>query len=88
VRINLTSTLEGARQLVERELNRDLAPGVRLHTTIASAKATGLRAAPDALLAQAIVTGRGELVVNLEPPEKQDGRMGGWADGQKGRKAD
>jgi uncharacterized protein DUF4403 len=74
VRINLTSTLEGARQLVERELNRDLAPGVRLHTTIASAKATGLRAAPDALLAQAIVTGRGELVVNLEPPETQAGQ--------------
>jgi hypothetical protein len=52
-------------------LNRDLAPGVRLHTSITSAKATGLRAAPDALLAQAIVTGRGELVLDMQPPETQ-----------------
>jgi hypothetical protein len=84
VRINLTPTLEGARQLVERELNRELAPGVRLRTTIASVKATGLRAAPDALLAQAVVIGHGELVLDLEPPEKQAGRRVGGSAGRSG----
>ena len=89
VRINLTPTLEGARKLVERELNRDLAPGVRLHTTIASVKATGLRAAPDALLAQAVVIGQGELVLDLEPPERQAGqRVRGSVHPQRNRPAD
>ena len=68
IRINLAPTIEKARVLAEKNMNRELAPGLEVRTTLTSAVPAGVWAAPDALVARVIVKGQGSLVVNLYPP--------------------
>ena len=68
IKVNLAPTLEKARALAEKNLNRELAPGLVLKTTLTSAQPAGVWAAPDALVARVIVKGRGSIAVKLYPP--------------------
>ncbi len=68
IRVNLAPTLEKARVLAEKNLNRELAPGLVLTTTLTSAQPLGAWAAPDALVARVIVKGKGAIAVKLYPP--------------------
>ena len=68
IRINLAPTIEKARVLAEKNMNRELAPGLVLRTTLTSAAPVGVWAAPDALVAQVIVKGHGAIDVRLYPP--------------------
>ena len=68
IKVNLAPTLEKARVLAEKNLNRELAPGLVLTTTLTSAQPAGVWAAPDALVARVIVKGHGSISVNLYPP--------------------
>ncbi len=68
IKVNLAPTLEKARVLAEKNLNRELAPGLVLTTTLTSAQPAGVWAAPDALVAQVIVKGHGSISVKLYPP--------------------
>jgi hypothetical protein len=68
IKVNLAPTLEKARLLAEKNLNRELAPGLVLETTLTSAQPAGVWAAPDALVARVIVKGRGSISVRLYPP--------------------
>jgi Domain of unknown function (DUF4403) len=67
VRIKMGPVIEEGRQLLERELNRDLAEGVTLKVDVRAGRVYGVRAAPHALLARAVVSGQGELVLDLLP---------------------
>jgi hypothetical protein len=67
IKVNLAPTLEKARVLAEKNLNRELAPGLVLQTTLTSAQPAGVWAAPDALVARVIVKGQGALLINLYP---------------------
>jgi len=67
VRLKLGKVIEQGRQLLEQNLNRDLAPGVRLQATVNSSRVLGVRAAPDAVLARGLASGQGELVLKVEP---------------------
>ena len=67
VRIKMAPVIEEGRQLLERELNRDLLAGVTLKTKVQSGRVFGVRAGPHALLARAIVSGQGELVLDILP---------------------
>lgn len=68
IKVNLAPTLEKARVLAEKNLNRELAPGLVLKTTLTSAQPAGVWAAPDALVARVIVKGHGAIAINLYPP--------------------
>ena len=67
VRIKMGKVIEQGRELMEKNLNRQLVSGVDLHTTVQQSRVLGVRAAPDALLARAVASGAGELVLTLEP---------------------
>jgi hypothetical protein len=67
VRIRMGPVIEEGRRLLERELNRELVQGVTLRATVRAGRVYGVRAAPHALLARAIVSGQGELVLDLLP---------------------
>ena len=67
VRLKLGKVIEQGRQLLERNLNRELTPGVRLRATVSSSRVLGVRAAPDAVLARGLASGQGELVLEVEP---------------------
>jgi hypothetical protein len=67
VRIKMGHIIEQGRELLERNLNRELVPGVHLRATVGAGRVLGVRAAPDALLARAVASGQGELVLDLEP---------------------
>jgi hypothetical protein len=69
VRIRMGPVIEEGRQLLERELNREIVAGVNLRATVQAGRVYGVRAAPHALLARAIVSGQGELVLDLIPPD-------------------
>ena len=69
IRINLAPTLEKARVLAEENMNRELAPGIFLRTTLTSAAPIGVWAAPDALVARVIVKGQGAIDLRLYPPD-------------------
>jgi hypothetical protein len=69
VRIRMGPVIEEGRRLLERELNRDLVEGVTLRATVRAGRVYGVRAAPHALLARAIVSGQGELVLDVLPPD-------------------
>ncbi len=69
IRINLAPTLEKARVLAEENMNRELAPGIVLRTTLTSAMPIGVWAAPDALVARVIVKGQGAIDLQLYPPD-------------------
>jgi hypothetical protein len=67
VRIKMGHIIEQGRELLERNLNRELVPGVQLRATVGAGRVLGVRAAPDALLARAVASGQGELVLDLMP---------------------
>jgi len=67
VRIKLGRIIEQGRGLLERNLNRELVAGVRLRATVGAGRVLGVRAAPTALLARAVASGQGELVLDLVP---------------------
>jgi hypothetical protein len=67
VRIKMGPVIEEGRQLLERELNRELAEGVTLKAQVRAGRVYGVRAAPHALLARAVVSGQGELVLDVLP---------------------
>ncbi|TFG47582.1 MAG: DUF4403 family protein [Gemmatimonadales bacterium] len=69
VRVNLAPTIEKGRQLAEENMNRELAPGLYLRTTLTSATPVGVWAGPDALIARVIVRGQGAIDLKLYPPE-------------------
>ena len=67
VRIKMGKVIEQGRELMEKNLNRELVTGVNLRTKVQLGRVLGVRAAPDALLARAVASGEGELVLTLEP---------------------
>lgn len=69
IQVNLAPTIEKARVLAEENMNRELAPGLFLRTTLSSATPAGVWAAPDALVAQVIVRGQGAIDLLLYPPD-------------------
>jgi hypothetical protein len=68
IRVNLAPTIEKARVLAEKNMNRELAPGLFLRTTLTSARPIGVWAGPDALIARVIVKGQGAIDLQLYPP--------------------
>jgi hypothetical protein len=69
VRIKLGSVLADGRDLLEKNLNRDLADGVHLGMDVKAGRVLGVRAAPHALLVRAVASGQGELVLDLRPEQ-------------------
>jgi hypothetical protein len=69
VRIKLGPVLADGRDLLERNLNRDLADGVHLRMDVKSGRVLSVRAAPKALLVRAVASGQGELVLDLRPEQ-------------------
>jgi len=67
VRIKMGRIIGQGTDLLERNLNRELVPGVELRATVHAGRVLGVRAAPDALLARGVASGAGELVLELEP---------------------
>jgi hypothetical protein len=67
VRIKLAGVLADGRELLENELNRDLADGVHLEMDVRSGRVLSVRAAPAALLVRAVASGQGALVLDLKP---------------------
>jgi hypothetical protein len=69
VRIKLANVLADGRQLLEQELNRDLADGVHLRMDVKSGHLLNVRASPTALLVRAMASGQGELWLDLKPEQ-------------------
>jgi hypothetical protein len=69
VRIRLGPVLADGQELLEKNLNRDLADGVHLSMDVKSGRVLSVRAAPAALLVRAIASGQGELVLDLRPEQ-------------------
>jgi hypothetical protein len=69
VRVRLADVLADGRDLLERNLNRDLADGVHLGMDVRGGQVLGVRAAPHALLVRAVASGQGELVLDLRPDQ-------------------
>ena len=69
VRIKLAPVLADGRELLEKNLNRDLADGVHLAMDVKSGRVLSVRAAPAALLVRAIASGQGALVLDLKPEQ-------------------
>jgi hypothetical protein len=67
VRIKMGHVIEQGLELMEKNLNRQLVSGVDLRTKVRMGRVLGVRAAPDALLARAVASGTGELVLTLQP---------------------
>lgn len=70
IRVNLAPTIEKARVLAEENMNRELAPGLFLRTTLRTATPVGVWAGPDALIARVVVRGEGAIDLRLYPPEE------------------
>ncbi|CAN5878514.1 hypothetical protein BH24GEM1_BH24GEM1_10290 [soil metagenome] len=68
VRLDLSPTLAEGRDLLRQNLNRELAKGVRLRSEIRDGDVRDVRAAPEALLVRAVVSGRSEIVVDALLP--------------------
>jgi uncharacterized protein DUF4403 len=69
VRIKLGGVLADGRELLQDELNRDLADGVHLTMGVQSGRVLSVRASPAALLVRAVASGQGELVLDLKPEQ-------------------
>lgn len=69
VRIALAPVLADGEELLEKNLNRDLADGVHLTMDVKSGRVLGVRASPRALLVRAVASGQGELVLDLKPEQ-------------------
>lgn len=72
IRVNLAPTIEKARVLAEENMNRELAKGIFLRTTLAGATPIGVWGGPDALIARVLVQGQGAIDVQLYPPGAKD----------------
>ncbi|HET6578907.1 MAG TPA: DUF4403 family protein [Gemmatimonadales bacterium] len=83
VRIKLGSVLADGRDLLEKNLNRDLADGVHLGMDVKAGRVLGVRAAPHALLVRAVASGQGELVLDLRPEQFVGQETLGAATGRK-----
>lgn len=70
IQVNLAPTIEKARVLAEENMNRELAPGLFLRTTLTSATPVGVWAGPDALIARVVVRGQGAIDLRVYPPEE------------------
>jgi hypothetical protein len=68
VTVDLAPVIDKGRLLAEKNLNRDLAPGVALRTTLSSAVPVGVWAARDALVARIVVRGEGAIAITLYLP--------------------
>ncbi len=75
VRVDLRKVLDDGRKLLEENLNRELAEGVRLRASITAGQVHDIRAAPEALLVRAIASGRADVVLTprLDAVRKKDG---------------
>ena len=69
VRIKLANVVADGRDLLEQELNRDLADGVHLRMEVKSGRVLSVRASPTALLVRAVASGQGELMLDLKPEQ-------------------
>jgi hypothetical protein len=69
VRIKLADVLADGRDLLERELNRDLADGVHLGMDVRTGRVVSVRASPTHLLVRAVASGRGDLLLDLTPEQ-------------------
>jgi hypothetical protein len=69
VRIKLADVLADGRDLLEQELNRDLADGVHLSMDVKAGHLLSVRASPTALLVRAMASGQGELRLDLRPEQ-------------------
>src|SRR6476469_5769843 len=69
VRIKLANVVADGRDLLEQELNRDLADGVHLRMEAKSGRVLSVRASPTALLVRAVASGQGELMLDLKPEQ-------------------
>jgi hypothetical protein len=69
VRVKLAPVLADGRELLEKNLNRDLAEGVHLAMDVRSGRVLSVRAAPAALLVRAVASGQGALVLDLRPEQ-------------------
>ena len=69
VRIKLGPVLADGRDLLEKNLNRDLAEGVHLRMDVKHGRVLSVRAAPAVLLVRAVASGQGELVLDLRPEQ-------------------
>src|SRR5262249_39498433 len=69
VRIKLAGVVADGRDLLEDELNRDLADGVHLRMEGKSGRVMSVRASPTALLVRALASGHGQLVRDLKPEQ-------------------
>lgn len=69
VRVKVGPVLADGRELLEKNLNRDLAEGVHLRMDVKSGRVLGVQASPKALLVRAVASGQGELVLDLRPEQ-------------------
>jgi hypothetical protein len=67
ISVDLAPTIEEGRLLAQKNMNRELAPGVHLRATLPSAKPIGVWAGSRALVAQVVVQGEGAIDVDLYP---------------------
>jgi len=70
LRVSLAGVLADGRSLLERELTRDLAPGVRMVTAIDLGRVVRVRARPHALRVEAVIGGSSELQLVLVPGQR------------------
>jgi len=66
-RIKLGPLPEQGRQLLEKNLNRNLVEGVHLRSVIRSVRLLGISAAPTAMLAGGVASGEGDLTIQVDP---------------------
>lgn len=67
LRVSLSEVLADGRTLLEEELTRELAPGIRLLTEVQQGHVVRIRARPRGLLVEAVVNGESELHLVLVP---------------------
>jgi uncharacterized protein DUF4403 len=73
-RIKLGPLLAQGRDLLEKNLNRDLAEGVHLSSKIRTVRMLGLAATPAALLARGLASGEGDLTIRIDPRRLAGGK--------------
>jgi hypothetical protein len=66
-RLKLGPLLEQGRDLLEKNLNRDLAEGVHLNSKIRTVRMLGLAAAPEAMLVRAVALGEADIRIDIDP---------------------
>jgi hypothetical protein len=80
LRISLASVLDDGRTLLEQELSRELAPGVRIATQVERGQVVRVRPRASALMVDAVVHGSSTLRLTMTP-----GRRVGQGPGPSGK---